>query len=184
MLRELSDTELWVRIKNNEQEALTQLFQRHYFFLIRSGLSYVKDPELAKDAANDVFYGLWSNRQSLSDVSNVKAYLSTSFRNQLLKLIRSNIKNKDQLQQWQYPQEDQQVSYEEIMVALQVKEEQKLKLRRALEQLSPRQKEYLQLKYYEGLSYEQIAEKTGQVVKTVYNTVYEAIKILRREIRL
>lgn len=181
---DLTDKELWVRIKNNDQTALTQLFQRYYFYLVKSGINYSQDPELAKDAANDIFFKLWRNRQSLSDVENIKAYLNTSFRNQLFSQLRQDIKNRHHLERWQQAQPELQFSYEEIIVALQVKEEQKEKLRRALMQLTPRQKEYLHLKFYEGFSYEQIAEKTGHVVKTVYNTVYEAIKILRREISL
>ena len=184
MLRDLTDKELWAAIKNNDKEALTQLFQRYYFLLVKAGLHYVQDAEPAKDAANDVFFNLWRNRQSLSDVDNVKAYLGTAFRNQLLTLIRRDLRDRDRLEQWHHTEDASQLSYEEIIVALQVKEEQKEKLRRALKQLSPRQKEYLRLKYYEGLSYEQIAEKTGQALKTIYNTTYEAIKALRHEMTL
>jgi len=38
----------------------------------------------------------------------------------------------------------------------------------------------IQLKFFEGLSYEQIADRTSQTVKTAYNTVYDAIKMLRK----
>lgn len=184
MLKDSLDKELWVRIKNNDPEALTLLFRRYYFFLVKAGLNYVPDAELAKDAANDVFFNLWRNRSSLSDVENIKAYLSTSLRNQIFHYQRRDGKTQEHLKQWQEVQAHSQLSYEEILVALQVKEDQKEKLRRALEQLTPRQKEYLQLKYYEGLSYEQIAEKTGQALKTIYNTTYKAIQVLRDAIHL
>ena len=184
MLQELTDKELWACIKKNDKEALAQLFQRYYFFLVRSGLHYMPDAELSKHAANDVFYHLWRNRITLSDVDNVKAYLGTAFRNQLFMLARRSLKDRDRLERWSHREEALQVSYEEIIVALQVKEAQQERLRRAMEQLTPRQKEYLHLKYYEGLGYDQIAERTGQAVKTIYNTIYEAIKLLRQEVSL
>jgi RNA polymerase sigma factor (sigma-70 family) len=184
MLRELTDKELWGRIKDNDKEALTQLFKRYYFFLVKTGISYVQDPELAKDAANDLFFNLWRSRTTLSDVDNVRAYLSTAFRNQVFLLARRDLQNKDHLQQWQQTEDSREASYEEIIVSQQIKEAQKENLHRALEQLTPRQKEYLRLKFYEGLTYEEIAEKTGQTVKTIYNTTYEALKLLRREVQL
>ncbi|HEU4606520.1 MAG TPA: sigma-70 family RNA polymerase sigma factor, partial [Chitinophagaceae bacterium] len=124
------------------------------------------------------------NRSSLSDVNNIKAYLATAIRNQLFQLVRRTLKEKDRLEQWKQTEVPLQISYEDMLVALQGKEAQKEQLRRAMEQLTPRQKEYLHLKFYEGMSYEQIAEKTGQALKTIYNTTYEAIKILRRKISL
>ena len=184
MLQELTDKELWAGIKRNDSEALSQLFQRYYFFLVRSGLQHLPDAELVKDAANDVFYHLWRSRTSLSEVENVKAYLGTAFRNQGFTLLRRNLKDRDRLAQWAQAGEALQSSYEDLLVALQVKEAQRERLHRALERLTPRQKEYLRLKYFEGLSYEQIAARTGQALKTIYNTTYEAIKILRQEVTL
>lgn len=184
MIKAVSDKELWDGIKNDDKESLTQLFQRYYFYLVRAGFNYTSDAGILKDAANDIFFHLWRSRESLSDVENIKAYLGTSFRNHVFSLLRQNIRNTERLAAWQTEQPKTQLSYEEILIALQGKEEQKEKLRRAFHQLTPKQKEYLRLKFYEGLSYEQIAEQTGQVVKTVYNTVYEAIKTLRREISL
>ncbi len=180
----LDDKTLWVNIKKGNQAALTQLFQRHYFLLVKTGINYLQDPELAKDAANDVFFNIWRNRENLSDVENIKAYLAASYRNRIFLLAKSDLKNTNRLKEWNRDQEETQHSYEEILVTLQVKKEEKEKLLRYLEQLTPRQKEYLQLKFYEGLSYEQIAEQTGQAVKTIYNTIYEAIKILRQKISL
>jgi len=181
MTSDVSDNELWTGIKNNNQESLARLFQRYYFLLIKSGIAYCKDVELSKDAVNDVFYNLWTHRHSLSDVSNVRAYLTTSFRNQVLALLRRKLNDTKKLGEWVDGQIDVQPSYEEILLYSQSNEEQKEKLRRALSQLTPRQKESLELKFYQGLTYEQIAETTGQAVKTVYNTVYEAIKVLRSE---
>ena len=184
MTKNASDKELWNGIKNDNKSSLTQLFQRYYFYLIKTGFNYSQNVETLKDAANDIFFHLWQNRQSLSDVENINAYLNTSFRNRVFLLLRQEMKNTKRLAGWHTEQPQIQFSYEEIIVAMQVKKEQKEKLRRALDGLSPRQKEYLQMKFYEGLSYEQIAAQTGQVVKTVYNTVYEAIKVLRSEIKL
>jgi RNA polymerase sigma factor (sigma-70 family) len=48
-----------------------------------------------------------------------------------------------------------------------------------INELPSRQKELIQLKFYEGLSYEEIVQKTGLSYRTVYNTIYEALKNLK-----
>lgn len=181
---EISDKVLWQHIKNDDSNALTQLFQRYYFLFTRKGLQYVQDPELIKDAINEVFYNLWRSRHTLSDIENVKAYLHAVFRNQVFAFMKSDLKYANNVKAWDQVQETTQLSYEDVLVALQVKQEQKEQLHKAFALLSPRQKEYIQLKYFEGLSYLEVAERTGQSIKTVYNTIYEGIKVLRREISL
>jgi RNA polymerase sigma-70 factor (ECF subfamily) len=56
-------------------------------------------------------------------------------------------------------------------------------LKEALEKLSFRQKQLVNLKFFEGYSYEKIAETTQMSVKTAYNTLYDALKILREELK-
>jgi len=139
-----TDKTLWANIKKSDHAALTDLFHRYYFYLVKMGINYVQDAELAKDAANDVFFNIWRNRESLSEVENVRAYITTSYRNHIFLLAKRNLKNTERLQQWQTDQQEPQHSYEEIIVALQIKAEEKEMLQLAFMQLSPRQKEYLQ----------------------------------------
>lgn len=47
--------------------------------------------------------------------------------------------------------------------------------------LPARQRELIMLKFYEGLSYEAITQKTGLTHRTVYNKIHEALyKIKQR----
>ncbi|MNL55254.1 RNA polymerase sigma factor SigK [compost metagenome] len=76
-----------------------------------------------------------------------------------------------------------EMSYEEVIVKVQTDELVRFKLKAALQKLTYRQKQLIHLKFFDGLSYEQIAEQTTQTIKTAYNTVYDAIKILRKELK-
>lgn len=184
MLEDRTDIELWALIKRDDSRALAILFRRYYFILLRQGMQFIQDPELLKDAANEVFYRIWLRRAELSQVENIDAYLRAMYRNQLLLEIRKQKKQDEQLKIYSHTTETGELAYEDILVGIQVKTEQKLKLKQAFEQLTPRQKEYLRLNFYDGMSYEQIAHRTGQSVKTVYNTTYEALKKLRQQIVL
>ncbi len=184
MQEDRTDIELWALIKRDDSRALALLFRRYYFILLRQGMQIVQDPELLKDAANELFYRIWLRRTELSQVENINSYLRVMYRNQLLLEIKQQKKQDEQLKIYSHTTETGELSYEDILVGIQVKTEQKLKLKQAFEQLTPRQKEYLRLNFYDGMSYEQIALQTGQTVKTVYNTTYEALKKLRQQIIL
>ncbi|KIO78485.1 hypothetical protein TH53_03540 [Pedobacter lusitanus] len=178
MLPTEEDKKYWEQMRLGEKNALFGLYNNLYFHLIRFGLKINADDELVKDCVNQVFLNLWDKRDRLNPVENVKSYLMTSLRrcmlDQLAYVDRTNLAvNKMETA-------TNELSYEEIMVGLQQDEELKNKLRVAIAQLTPRQVELIQLKFFEGLSYEQIAQRTSQSVKTAYNTVYDAIKMLRK----
>lgn len=73
--------------------------------------------------------------------------------------------------------------YEEFVIKVQTNEIIQIRLKEALEKLTFRQKQLVNLKFFEGFSYEKIAELTQMSVKTAYNTLYEALKILREELK-
>ncbi len=75
-------------------------------------------------------------------------------------------------------------SYEDLLIAFQNTEEKKEKLARALNNLTKKQIEIIRLKFFENLSYAEIAAKTSLTTRTVYNTIYEAIRNLREDVSL
>lgn len=52
-------------------------------------------------------------------------------------------------------------------------------LKSLISTLPERQKELIVLRFYEGLSYEEIVTRTGLTQRTVYNKIYEALKKLK-----
>jgi RNA polymerase sigma-70 factor (ECF subfamily) len=76
-----------------------------------------------------------------------------------------------------------EMPYEEFVIKVQTNEIIQIRLKEALEKLSFRQKQLVNLKFFEGYSYEKIAETTQMSVKTAYNTLYDALKILREELK-
>lgn len=179
MLRE-DHCHYWDLMRLGDKQALFELYNNMYFHLIRFGLKINADDELVKDCVNQVFLNLWDKRTRLPQVENVNSYIMTSLRrcmlDQLNYLNRTNIA----LNQMLAEETHNELSYEEIMINLQHDEDLKRKLTFAIRQLTPRQMELIQLKFFEGLSYDQIAERSSQSVKTAYNTIYDAIKSLRR----
>jgi len=70
-------------------------------------------------------------------------------------------------------------SYESILIASQQDEHFKKRLQKALSQLTPRQKEIVQMRYFDQIDFADIAAITGLTERTIYNTLHNAIKMLK-----
>ena len=171
MLFEEDVRSYWDKMRLGDKQALFELYNNMYFHLIRFGLKINADDELVKDCVNQVFLNLWDKRSRLNAVDNVKSYLMTSLKRCMLDQLAYTDKMNAAVSRMGAEEERAELSYEEIMIAVQQDDELKHKLQLAIKQLTPRQMELIQLKFFEGLTYEQIAERSSQTVKTAYNTI-------------
>lgn len=170
----------WEQVRQGDKAALFALYNNTYFHLLRFGLRCCADDELVKDCVNQLFLSLWDKRARLPEVEQVKAYLFTALRHALIDQQHYQARQGAAARDMASEGDHSELSYEEIIIRVQHDEELKHRLHLALQQLTPRQTELIRLKFFEGLSYEQIAAQTEQTIKTAYNTVYDAIKTLRQ----
>ena len=70
-------------------------------------------------------------------------------------------------------------AYENVLILQETNDQKRQELIAALEQLTPRQKELIVLRYFEEMSYADISEKTQLQTDTIYKTIHEALKRLR-----
>lgn len=180
MLTEEDDRIYWEQMRLGDKQALFELYNKMYFHLIRFGLKINADDELVKDCVNQIFLNMWDKRERLQPVEKVRSYLMTSLRRCMLDQLAYIDKTNNAFNKLGAEENWNELSYEEIIIKVQHDKEIKYKLGLAIKQLTPRQVELIQLKFFEGLSYEQIAQRTSQTVKTSYNTIYDAIKTLRK----
>jgi RNA polymerase sigma-70 factor (ECF subfamily) len=173
---------LWNRVRENEQEALVALYEHLYFNLVSYGVRSCGDTEITKDAINDMFLEIWDQRHKLPVVSNVKSYLFTYLRRKIFAGIRQTKKSSEAAGAYADFNEHHELSYEESIVAIQTSEEVKQKIRRAMATLTPRQKELIQLRYFDGLSMDEVGKRVGITTKTAYNTLGAALKSLSVEL--
>ncbi|HEY4285943.1 MAG TPA: sigma-70 family RNA polymerase sigma factor [Puia sp.] len=173
----------WQRMREGDKESFFSLYNNTYFHLVRWGLKITANDELVKDSVTQLFFQLWDRRHKLNPVTNVKAYLFTSLKRMLLDQLSYHSKLDAAITHLADEESLNELSYEEIIVRVQHDEELKEKLHKALGQLTPRQIELIRLVFFEGLTYEEVAAKTSQSIKTAYNTIYNAIQLLRKLLR-
>ena len=169
----------WQQIRQGNKHALFELYNNTYFHLVRFGLKLNANDELVKDCIMELFFKLWDKHAQLNAVSNVRAYLFTSVKRMLFDRQNTDNKTDIAISKLYHKGNLEELPYEEIIILVQDSEELKKRLSLAMKQLTPRQTELIKLKFFEGLSYEEVAIQTSQSMKTAYNTIYNAIKVLR-----
>ncbi|MGA9648307.1 RNA polymerase sigma factor [Pedobacter sp.] len=174
---------LWERLRTGDKDAFFDLYKALYYPLVNFGVRVCADADLSSEATDLVFTTIWEKHETLNRVDNVEAYLRTFLKRKLLRILERKKKLSIALNNVGADGEWMEMSYEEFIVKVQSDELVKHQLKNALEKLTFRQKQLIHLKFFDGLTYEQIAEQTSQTIKTAYNTIYDALKVLRKELK-
>lgn len=166
-------------LRKDDEKALGYLFNAFYNKLYRIGLKWCLDSDVTEDSIQLIFSDLWKYRHSLSDIQSFEAYLKSSLKKRIFKELQKV--NSVEKVNWEDAENFilSTQSYEEILIKQESDTYLKKQLHLALEQLSPRQKEIIVLKYFEELSFKEIAEKTGLQTDSIYKTLHEGIKKLK-----
>jgi RNA polymerase sigma-70 factor (ECF subfamily) len=183
MTEEEQHRSYWEQLRKGDKQGLFELYNSTYFHLVRFGLKITANDELVKDCVTQLFLQLWDKHARLNEVTHVRAYLFTSLRRMLLDKLDYHSKTDAAISRLSTKEDHEELPYEEIIIRVQHDEELRQKLYRAMEQLTPKQKELIRLMFFEGLNYEQVAAQTSQSIKTAYNTIYNAIQVLRKVLK-
>jgi RNA polymerase sigma factor (sigma-70 family) len=167
---------LWDRMRSGDSAALQELYNAYYQYLFGAGFSLCLDKEVTKDCIQDLFLGIWTKRTHLKPVSSVGAYLRICLRRKIIDILK-----KEQLlgQNISSDEYEKQFSYEDVIIAFQTEQETKLRLEKALTQLTKKQREVIRLRFFENKNIEEIACLLNSESRTIYNHMYEAMKQLR-----
>jgi len=135
-----------------------------------------------KDTIQQLFLYLWEKRETIHTARNVKAYIITSF----LRKLSDDWKKSGRISNLQIVHseyaEDTAPTPEECLINKDEHQNLNRLLFDYINELPTRQRELINLRFYEGLSYDEIVQQTGLSHRTVYNKIHEALKKLRLDI--
>jgi RNA polymerase sigma-70 factor (ECF subfamily) len=176
------DVAVWNEFRKGSELAFTALYKQYVYVLYHYGERITPNRQLIEDSIHDFFVDLWNHREGYGEISNLKFYLLKGFKYRLIKNIR-----KLRALPVEYDiAEDYNLeivfSKEFEWISKQISEEKKRILLQGLNALTMREKEAITLKFYDGLTYEQIAELMSLSVKSTYKLVYRAIDALRKNL--
>ena len=150
---------------------LEDLYKQHRMRLVRLALLLVDEPSTAEDVVQEAFAGLHRNWKGLRDAQAAVGYLRTAVVNGSRSVLRRRKTARDYT-----PPHVANARSAESLAMLTAEHQAVVK---ALQQLPPRQREVLVLRYYGDLSEAEIAEATGLAVGTSKAQLHRARRLLR-----
>jgi RNA polymerase sigma factor (sigma-70 family) len=177
------ENELWLALRSGSREALNVIFEKNGRILYSYGRNITPDKGLIADCIQDLFIELWVKREALAArVNSIKFYLLKSLRRRIIRALSESRRFSERVLSRSYV-DDVEFNIEVNIIRNQLSAEQSLHLQASLETLSYRQREAIYLKFYEGLTYEQIASVMGTDLKAVYNLSSRSILALQKFFR-
>jgi len=166
----------WNAFKQGDWDAFTALYGEFYELLNNYGRKFTRDEDLIHDVVHDLFVRIWTTRQRLGQPVSVKNYLYKAFRSTLFRKIQSLSKFVE------LDGEGSGFTVNFIPDASFRQEEQELRKQviEMVNTLPARQQEIIFLRFYEGMSYEEISVIMDINMSSTYKLLYKALDNLQK----
>ena len=182
-IKKLTDEQLVCEYANGNNEAFDTLLIRYKQRLFSYIFQMVRDRDLADDIFQETFIkAITTIRQGrYSDMGKFSAWLYRIARNLAVDSFRAekgeNVVSADDADYDVLNRRElAEDTIEDVMVDLQIEED----LRRLVDRLPDVQRQVLEMRYYQDLSFKEIAEITGVSINTALGRMRYAILNLRR----
>ena len=170
-----SDSSLLERIARNDEEAFSALYDRYSGLVFSTAKRILHRTGEAEEILHDVFHQVWCTAERFDQSrGSLAGWLLVSARNRAISTLR---RKRDR------PEDELGENGVSLSVEIESHSAQSLmhdNLRRAMAELPPGQREALELAYFEGMSHNEIAQKTGQPPETINTRLLSAMETLKK----
>ena len=166
---------LVLRLIEGDEDAFCELYAAYKNRLIYFAMRFLKARVYAEDIFQDAFAVVWQGRRFINPDASFSAYLYTIVRNRILNQLR-DLSNQDKLREQIL---SQAVNYTNETKDEIIANDLRQFISRALQQLTPRQREIFQMSRERQMSHREIAEVLGISVNTVQESISISLRTLR-----
>ncbi|MDR0845229.1 MAG: RNA polymerase sigma-70 factor [Tannerella sp.] len=173
----MTDSDFIEKLKKQDSLSYTRLFDIYFKQLHRFAVSFVGDYDSANDIVQLVFISLYENITRLSPDVNLSSWLFTSVRNRCLNFLRDRdieARNKEIYLQ-NYEETDNMEYYDDTELLA--------KIRLIVDELPEKCREICELRFYQNMQQNEIAEKLSISVNTVKVQIHRAIQKIRQSVK-
>jgi len=166
---------------SEERNAFETMFRENWDMVYSISFAMAKSKTMAEDIAQDVFLSLWENRQKISGVQNVKAFLNTVTKFTVLKRLR-RIKVEEAFKQYQAYRSFLNIEFanqEDMLMLKHINNS----IQKGISELPPQQQRVFKLSREQGLSHQEIGETIGVSKKTVKDYIVRSLAFLRQRLQ-
>jgi RNA polymerase sigma-70 factor (ECF subfamily) len=173
------DLALWCRFLKGDKNAFATIFDTHLDMLYRYGNAITGHNEIVQDSIQDIFIELWQNREKLKETDSIRFYLFKILRRKIYRNLDLRVDLKEDIAAFNLENE---LPFEAIIIEHEDNNKRLAYIANAIQILPPRQREVIELRFYQGFSYEQIAEITDINLQSVHNNMHRALTTLRQRL--
>lgn len=171
------DRELLAELAKGNVSAIGELYDRHAPLLYPLALRILRRPAEAEDVVHDVFLAAQERAtQYVPERGSVTAWLVTMTRNLAVDRLRRRERRGALLHDFGHELQGESPSSPEAQVGA---AEDRVRVRRALEALSPIARETLERAFFDGKSYPELAEHFGVPLGTIKSRAARAFAQFR-----
>ena len=170
----------WDNIMGDDREAFSKAYLELYNRFYNYGSLLTSDVSLIEDSIQEVLLVLWTSRKNLSSIANPDGYYYTLFRRALFKRLKSTA-NLVAIEQGEW---EPAFAADAVFIKKEADQALQQKMKAAVDSLTSRQREAIYLRFYEGLSYEQVAATLDISVKGTYKIIARALQSLKDKISI
>lgn len=183
-----TEKKLWSDFKSGNKDAFAFIYTTYFHILFRYGKKIKNDEDLIQDCIQEVFIELLKKRENLSETDSIKYYLFKSLRrkisNTLIKQTKGTTTNYGFVNGWTEDYwHEIELPFEVTLINDQVEKEQREEILRALDLLTKSQRKAVYLKFFDNLSYAEIATEMSVRIDSVYNLISKASFFLKSNIK-
>jgi RNA polymerase sigma-70 factor (ECF subfamily) len=171
-----SDGELLARIVQRDELAMGAMFDLYSKIVYSVALRVLRDTALAEDVTQETFMKIWRHPTSFfSTKGSLGGWLAVVARNRSIDMLRQR-RPSDQIDQLNLASPCDLFDQAERSILLQ-------RAWLAVSSLPKVHRKYMEMAFFEGLTYCEIAKVTGDPLGTVKTRIRKALSILRRRLK-
>ena len=167
------EVELLVRIADQDRSAFEALYRNYYRRLWRFLEPLTRRPNLIDEILDDTMLVVWTKAATFNGASRVSTWIFAIAYNKALKAL----KREGRWHQGVMPPDF--VEFADTPESELIERQSRLAVKRLVGQLSAEQRAVVELTYYHGCGYKEIAEITGSPVNTIKTRMFHARRRLK-----
>lgn len=171
----IDEHELVIRLIDGDEDAFCELYAAYKNRLLYFAMKFVKSRDFAEDIFQDAFTIIWQSRRFINPDASFSSYLYTIVRNRILNQIRDADKENTLKERILSQAIDYTDDTKENILANDLREI----INKALEKLTPRQREIFEMSREAQMSHEEIADALDISVHTVQEHISVSLRTIR-----
>lgn len=172
------ESEYMEKLGQGDHKSFDALFMLYHPRVKNFLRGFIKDEEEACDMAQDIFFKVWTNRESISKVGSLKAYLYRMARNMVYdyyehSLVKESYEQKQQSSSTYADLIEEDLYAQELSILIDI----------AIEQMPEQRRRIFKMSRKDGLSNDEISQRLQINKRTVENHITQALADLREVVR-